>query len=114
MSAHGAHKGEQIMANVAGDWDIIQSNGFTVHVHLTQDGDRLFGSASVGASAAEVTEESRIDGNACLIVLRWEPAGGSVGEYHGFIGVNRRLTGVTFDRAHPGSQASWFSDKFFP
>src|SRR6516225_6900491 len=101
------------MTNVSGDWNIIQSNGFTVQVHLRQDGEQIFGAASSGKSSAEVASDSRVVGDNFLLVLIWEPAGGSVGEYHGIVGVNRRLTGVTFDRANPGSQAPWFSDRFF-
>jgi hypothetical protein len=99
------------MTNVEGDWNIIQSNGFTVQVHLRQDGELIFGSAGTGSTSAEVAEDSRVVGDNFLLVLNW--ISGSVGEYHGIVGVNRRLTGVTFDRTNPGSQASWFSDRFF-
>ena len=100
------------MANVSGTWDILQSNSPTVAtVNLTQDGEAIFGDAVAGSSVASVGAGSRLVGSEFLIELHWNT--GSIGEYHGTIGLNGRLTGITVDKTHPEAQATWVSNKFF-
>jgi hypothetical protein len=100
------------MANVSGTWHILQSNTSNVAtVNLTQDGEAIFGDAVAGSTVASVGPESRVVGSEFLLELQWNT--GSIGEYHGTIGLNGRLTGITVDKTHPGSQATWVSDKFF-
>jgi hypothetical protein len=97
--------------NVSGDWSIFQSNGFVVQVHLTQDGGLIFGSANTGSTSGEVRRGSSVNGGTFLLVIDWH--NGTMGEYNGNVGLNGRLTGISFDLSHPESQASWFSDRTF-
>jgi hypothetical protein len=111
------------MFDVRGEFQLHQSNGATVDLHV----DQLFpsGSDNLPDSASEVLRgrahvrgsnqistamTGRVLGNQFFLVVTWNQ--GSVGEYHGAFN-SGRLAGNTFDRSHPQSQASWFIDKDF-
>ena len=100
------------MTDVSGKWQMFQGNGFTVNVDLDQADDRVSGSATTGQSSGTVRNESRVEGREFLLIIGWNS--GITGEYHGNIGLNNRMTGIAFDIANPGSQATWHSgDKVF-
>ena len=99
------------------EWDLAQSNGFTVRMligqardangHLT-DGS-FKGSARIvhGGHPMEANiEEGRLNGDELAFKVRWPS--GAMGQYIGRFDGSGHLTGVTFDVAHPHSQATWF------
>jgi len=108
-----------IMINVGGlDWTAKQSNGWRATFDLVQDADgKLKGSAKAGHPVEIVFsgtvnhDRSKVVGDSVLIVVDW--ASGSRGVYSGNLNLERVLVGVSFDEAHPGSQATWFSDRSF-
>jgi hypothetical protein len=96
-----------------------QSNGATVELHIDQmyptgdgsESEPLAGRALVrGMGMVSNRMTGRTKDNTFFLVITWNQ--GSVGEYHGTFNGNR-LSGVTFDRSHPESQATWFIDKDF-
>ncbi|MES9539434.1 hypothetical protein [Actinomadura sp. NPDC000600] len=97
--------------NAGGTYRLFQSNGATPQVNVTQDGSgRLFGTAS-GDNAVGTIEEGAVEGTSISFTIGW--SNGSRGRYIGSLGSDRRLTGTTFDLAHPTSQATWFTDRTF-
>ncbi len=111
------------MFDVRGNFILHQSNGATVDLHIDQlfpsGSDNLPDSASEALSGtAQVIRThqrstamtGRVNGNQFFLVITWNQ--GSVGEYHGTF-IAGRLSGITFDRNHPESQATWFIDKDF-
>ena len=104
--------------DVRGDFQIFQSNGFTVFLHLDQafpqhessEAESFKGSAqAAGLFSTDVSGATR--NNEFHVVIMWNQ--GSVGEYHGTFNFMGRLSGVTFDQTHPQSQATWFANKDF-
>lgn len=104
--------------DVRGDHQLHQSNGAVVHLRLEQaipqrdlaEAERLRGTAQAGTMrSTEVSGTTR--GDELFLVITWNQ--GAVGEYHGRFNLVGRLTGVTFDRTAPTSQATWFIDRDF-
>ncbi|MFZ2529427.1 MAG: hypothetical protein WAX14_17525 [Rhodococcus sp. (in: high G+C Gram-positive bacteria)] len=95
--------------DVRGDWDLHQSNGFTLHVEVAdEDPDGSFtGKANVHGKAGftPLTDTRATDDE---FTFQMGP-----GRYTGRFDFQGRLTGITFDTAHPQSQATWFADKLF-
>ena len=73
------------------------------------DGD-LHGAAeqvnSSGVDLAEANLSGALSGNSFEFVVAWP--NGSEGQYTGNFDAGGNLSGVTFDIAHPTSQATWF------
>jgi hypothetical protein len=99
--------------DVQGKWRIVQSNGSIVEIHLDQDtgNPRLISGTgtTAGLPTGDVLKpDSTVINRDFFLVIDWHS--GPVGEYHGTFGLNGTLTGVTFDRNNPVSQAFWHSD----
>jgi len=107
--------------DVRGDYELHQSNGATVELHI----DQRFPGGSEPDSASEVLGGTaivrtmhvgirpvtgRTTDREFFLMIEWSPD--SIGEYHGTFN-GSRLSGITFDRKHPSSQATWFVDKDF-
>jgi hypothetical protein len=113
------------MIDVRGRCDLHQSNRALVELDINQPfftgpdpqvSENIRGTALVRGSNMRSTEMAgRVVGNRFFLVIHWNT--GSVGEYHGtFVelpGGHWRLSGSTFDRRDPGSQATWFVNKDF-
>jgi hypothetical protein len=103
--------------NLAGSRSIDQGNGFHLELSLKQDGETLSGTAWYGEitrNAEETYETNRdagvgghIDGAKVDFEVQW--TGGQVGVYSGGIDAQGRLSGSTYDRAHPGKHIAWHS-----
>jgi hypothetical protein len=104
--------------NVDGIWELVQSNGFGVQVDIVQSRDAggaladgaLRGAAkelnSAGTELAEANLSGALSGNSFEFTVAWP--NGSEGQYSGSFDAVGHLSGVTFDVAHPTSQATWF------
>src|SRR5690349_6392918 len=95
--------------DVRGHWNLRQSNGFVVDLHMQQTGTAIQGVASQSGGQVSGTGEGSVHGNQFLLSIQW--SNGSIGEYNGSFNSIGRLTGVTFDVNHPQSQATWVSSK---
>jgi len=106
--------------DVHGTWTIVQGNGFSVVVDISQrtepplnlliDGP-LSGTADSFNSAGTATAIKRplngeIIQDSVEFSVDW--GNGTHGQYSGNFDPQGNLTGVTFDVAHPTSQATWF------
>ncbi|EPH41852.1 hypothetical protein ABT390_06010 [Streptomyces aurantiacus] len=97
--------------DASGTWGITQSNGLHPTVVVSQDAQgQLTGTASVGSTTGTF-EQGFVDGTYIEFVIDW--SNGSKGRYIGDLGSDRRLSGVGTDLAHPGSQATWVSNRTF-
>ena len=106
---------------VNGQWKAIQSNGFEAVFHLNQI--PLGTEALTGhADHSNQTVHSKRDGVAGTVrgdqfFLRVEWDNGTTGIYEGRFGMaeggRQRISGTSFDEAHPQSQATWHSDATF-
>lgn len=111
--------------DMSGDWAFYQSNEATptFHVDLTDTG--LQGTASswylvdephcpffafCGKDAVNVkgSVDGTIEGNEVALSAYWN--NGTIGVYSGKIDAQGRIEGTTFDRVHPQTMASWYSD----
>ena len=105
------------MANwqVGSNWEIVQDNGFRVFVFLTQEKDRIAGSAK---TSDKTHESSRLEGfvtdTEFHLSILWK--NGADGRYigsfkgEGFPAGQGVLEGFTGDLAHPASSTRWISD----
>lgn len=96
--------------DVSGKWDAYQSNGFVTHFDIQQSGTELRG---IGNHSGNVNGrgEGSVDGSQFLFTVTWD--NGTIGEYSGTFNKIGRITGVGFDKAHPESQATWYSSVTF-
>ena len=92
--------------DVSGRWDIKQSNGYTVHLNLTQHGTRINGSGKT-LTAGLHGLHGNIQGNDFFVQITWGPD--AIGIYRGKVGPEGRIDGTTYDEKSPGSKANWFS-----
>ncbi len=104
--------------NVDGVWELTQSNGWGVRVDIAQPRDsngnladgNLHGAATEinpgGSDVAEANLNGALVGNSFEFAVDWP--NGTVGQYSGGFDAGANLSGVTFDLAHPTSQATWF------
>jgi hypothetical protein len=109
----GRVKGGRLMGlvSVDGRWTITQSNGFQVIFDIDQrDDGELRGSGAI-VGGIEASGEGRLDGAAFVFTVDWNNDG-SGGRYEGQFDPEGHLSGVTFDLAHPQSQATWFTTAF--
>jgi hypothetical protein len=111
--------------NLEREWVIVQSNGprVTINLHRIPNARstdwQYEGSASYGGGSSrrvKARTEGDGPGSTLTILIPWE--NGPEGEYHGTFSPfvpegGSRLTGYTFDRRDPRSQAGWHSDDFF-
>ena len=105
------------MANwqVGGNWDIVQNNGFRVFVTLTQDQDKVGGSAKTSDGSHE---SSRLEGfvkdSELHLSILWKNGrdGRYIGSFkgEGFPPNQGVLVGFTGDLAHPESSTKWVSE----
>ena len=98
---------------VAGRWDVHQSNGYHAIFEIGQhppDGNDLVGSATLDDGTTG-GGSGRVDGDKFSFRVEWP--NGSIGIYEGRFGADGKISGETFDEAHPGSQATWFSGANF-
>ncbi|MGB8943030.1 MAG: hypothetical protein WCD21_22740 [Streptomyces sp.] len=78
---------------------------------MTQDGSGgLFGTTSY-SDAVGTIENGSVDGSNISFTIGW--SNGLRGRCVGSLGLDRRLSGATFDLTHPGSQATWFTPRTF-
>lgn len=114
-------------ADLSGDWNIFQGNGFVVHVGLSQTAEgKLFGSAShsngqvkskegdgvTGFVFQRPTPDGHLVGDRMELTITWDD--GSKGVYSGNFLTDGLLQGVTHDANNLASQATWVSDQRFP
>jgi hypothetical protein len=104
--------------NVDGIWELVQSNAFRVRVDIAQSRDPsgaladggLHGAAKelnpAGVELAEANLSGALNGSSFEFTVAWP--NGSTGQYTGNFDAGGHLSGVTFDVAHPTSQATWF------
>jgi hypothetical protein len=101
---------------VAGEWQIVQTNGFRVAINITQDQDRLSAFAShSGGSVQSIEATGSVRGPDFEMTITWN--NGTKGRYtatltHGAFTAPPLgfLKGHTEDLNHPGSKADWESD----
>ena len=97
--------------DVSGNWDAHQSNGFIVNFDIQQTGTMLRGVATHSGGSVRGTVEGSVHNNQFRVSVRWN--NGTIGEYNGTFNSTGRITGMTFDGNHPGSQATWASFQTF-
>ncbi|GEM_PF-2498899 len=110
--------------DVSGGWSAVQSNDTKPAFILQQNGAQLQGSASYSyvhksqcvlaycgddAYSVDGSVDGTIDGNAIDITAYWN--NGTVGVYTGKINAQGRIEGSSYDRQHPQTMASWYSDR---
>ncbi len=97
--------------SIAGEWTLAQSNGYTVKMTIfPQDNGGYLGNAEVvggGPHMIATADDLSFNGVGLSFKVKW-PNGGAIGQYIGQYDGSGNLTGVTFDVAHPNSQATWF------
>jgi hypothetical protein len=104
--------------NVDGVWSLVQSNGFVVTVDIAQPRDPnghfadgpLNGAAKIPGlfdlPIAETNLTGMLRGDDFEFRADWPNE--TKGQYEGRFDPVGRLSGITFDLANPGSQATWF------
>jgi hypothetical protein len=103
--------------NVDGIWSLVQSNGFVVTVDITQPHDPsgqladgpLHGAAKIPGlfdlPIAETNVTGMLRGDDFEFRADWPNE--TRGQYSGRFAPTGQLSGITFDLANPGSQATW-------
>ncbi|HEV7700997.1 MAG TPA: hypothetical protein VGO43_12260 [Pyrinomonadaceae bacterium] len=117
-SAHG----QCAQWDASGEWQIQQSNGYTLSVDLTQSGKAINGTSSYGTTTGGTkvlgvlvvggdpaihrdNVSGNIEGDDFYVLI------GTAGVYRGKVGPSGRIDGTTYDQNHPSSQATWFSSR---
>ena len=106
--------------DASGDITLHQANGATPFFTLQQNGSELHGSATYGITTPECVERANcaqiggevtgsIKGDSFEVTARWD--NGSVGVYRGGVDANGAMEGATYDRSHPESASSWYSER---
>ena len=99
--------------NVAGKWELQQSNRFSTRVTVTQAGSELRGNAVAmttrvgGGKDLRGQLDGSLKGNRLTFTVFW--GANVVGVYNGTIATTGRIEGITYDKRNPGARASWFS-----
>jgi len=101
------------VVNLAGRWQITQSNGSVVDVSMKQEGDRLSAFCTHSNGSVRSTDASgTVRGDSMILTITWDD--GTKGEYTGrletghFARINEGiLKGTTRDLFHPTSTATW-------
>ena len=101
-------------AEECAQWDMSgiqifdQSNGYVVQFRSKQTGSEFHGIVnSFEASGGKGLVDGRIEGDDLQATVVWD--GGSVGVYTGRVNLQGYPEGITHDRMHPQSTASWQS-----
>jgi len=102
--------------DVSGEWTFVQSNmtrDTTPIFTLQQMGTELQGSAryySLGESRlVHGSVDGTINGDSLEINAYWN--NGTIGVYTAKIGSQGRIQGTGYDRMHPQTMATWYSDR---
>ncbi|MEU0088791.1 hypothetical protein [Streptomyces sp. NPDC006274] len=95
--------------DVRGNWDINQSNGFTLHLEVTGEDPQGFFDGRI-AIANKANYRQIEDAKATDREFTFKMGNG---RYTGRFDEWARLTGVTYDEATPQSQATWAANKQF-
>src|SRR5262249_47032573 len=108
--------------DASGDITLHQANGPTPSfaLHQPAGGSDLDGSATYTITTPDCIETATcepirgevtgsIKGDSFEVTVRWE--GGSVGVYRGGVDANGGMEGATYDRTHPESASSWYSER---
>jgi len=106
--------------DASGDITLRQANGARPFFNLQQSGSELHGSATYTITTPECSERATceptrgevtgsIKGDSFEVTARWE--NGSVGVYRGGVDSNGGMEGATYDRSHPESASSWYSER---
>ena len=104
--------------NVTGNFDVHQSNGFTVHIDVidqAEDG-RLTGEASRDGQTGPIFfHDAFATDDEITFLLTAEDAEGPdpVARYTGRFDFAGRLTGISFDVRNPNTQGTWIVDTLF-
>jgi hypothetical protein len=105
----GVGKDSDMPEDVRGNWDLYQSNGFTVHMEVAEeDADGSFTGRATIHGKAGFTE--LVDTRATDSEITFQVGNG---RYVGRFDFQGRLTGIAFDMTHPQNQATWFADRLF-
>ena len=105
--------------NVAGEWQIIQKNGFTVDVNINQEGNQLNGFCThSNGSVRSNTATGFVDGESFDFTIAWN--NNTRGHYTGQLEPGHFTTddqgilkGDSVDELHPESTSSWESSRTF-
>jgi hypothetical protein len=94
--------------DVTGQWVAHQSNGFDVTFTIRPtDGDFTVLDVEASYSGGFAQGKGEVSGDSFWAEVDWEA--GPVGRYTGTFGSDGRLSGSTFDRTNPSSEATWSS-----
>ncbi len=97
--------------DVGGQWELLQTNGFTVVFDLQQTGTQIQGQAA-GLVGYKMRNQASVDGtikgNSFDLNVYWR--GGAIGVYKGEVGPQGRIEGSTYDKMDPSSIANWRSE----
>jgi len=111
--------------DLSGEWVFVQSNDTSPRFTLQQTGTGLQGSASYSHRVEEdgcigvncdhmetvsASVDGTINGDSLEINAYWN--NGTIGVYTAKIGTQGRLQGTGYDRMHPQTMASWYSQQF--
>ena len=103
-----------VRAEECAQWDMSgiqifdQSNGYVLQFRSKQVGSEFHGLAdALGSSSGEGLVDGSIEGDDLEAIVTWD--GGSVGMYAGRVNIAGYPEGITHDRMHPESTASWQS-----
>ena len=103
-----------VQAEECAQWDMSgiqifdQSNGYVLQFRSKQAGSEFHGLADAfGSSSGKGLVDGRIEGDELEATVTWDS--GSVGVYRGRVNVAGYPEGITHDRMHPESTASWQS-----
>jgi hypothetical protein len=100
---------------IAGLWDIIQDNGFTVPVHIdsfnAQNGSFNLSAEQGAGSPITGQGDGRIEGDLIHFLITWTNQ--TQGAYTGAFDQHGVIHGATFDVKHPESSAKWHSSRGF-
>jgi len=98
--------------DVTGEWIAHQSNGFDVTFKIIPTGgDFTVLDVEASYSGGRAQGKGEVSGDSFWAEVDWEA--GPVGRYEGTFSQEGRLSGSTFDRTNPSSQATWHCDNQF-
>jgi len=111
--------------DISGEWVAVQSNDTKPIFTLQQTGTEIQGSGHWGNFItyntfpargddyveADGSVDGTINGDTVEFTAYWSD--NTIGVYSGKIGPQGRIQGTTYDKQHPQSMASWYSDRTF-
>jgi hypothetical protein len=110
--------------DVSGQWAAVQSNDTNANLSLQQSGKSLQGTGVYyyvpsssciafceGEDPVQVNAsvDGTLDGDAIAFTAYW--SNDTIGVYTGKIGPQGRIEGISYDRQHPKTIASWYSSR---